>query len=74
MKNFETELMQADCDVTLVRSDYSFEDDNGKQVSGSKFILRINGADVDLDFDKSSRNLLLKFIPYKPLEVEDEDD
>ena len=74
MKNFETTLLQADCDVTLVRSDYSFEDDNGKTVSGSKFILRVNGADVDLDFDKSSRNLLLKFIPYKPLVVDKDDD
>lgn len=74
MKNFETKFMQANCEVLLIRNDYSFENDDGKEIKGSKFILRIDGADVEFDVDKSAKGLLCKFIPYVPLQYVEEDD
>ena len=50
--------------VTLLRQSGSFDKD-GKEVKYQKFVLSINGAEVDLDLDKSSKNLLNAFVRFE---------
>ena len=49
--------------VALMRRSGSFDKD-GETVKYSKLFLLINGAEVDLDLDKSSKNLINAFVQF----------
>ena len=49
--------------IALLRKSGSFEKD-GKDVEYSKLVLSINGAEVDLDLDKSAKNLVNAFVNF----------
>lgn len=50
--------------VTLLRKSGSFDKD-GEKVEYCKLVLSINGAEVDLDLDKSAKNLLNAFVRFE---------
>lgn len=49
--------------VALMRKTGAF-DKEGKKVEYSKLYLVINGAEVDLDLDKSAKNLINAFVQF----------
>ena len=62
-ENNKEVVEKATTSVTLMRRSGSFEKD-GQKVEYSKLYLVLNGAEVDLDLEKSSKNLINAFVQF----------
>ena len=58
-------LEKAVGNVSLLRRSGSFTDKNGDEVEYSKLIICVNGAEVDPDFDKNTKNLLSALVKFE---------
>lgn len=57
-------------DVELRRVVGSFVNDDGEAISYVKYAVSVDDADLEISFDKSVKNMLDKFVPFKEVEEE----
>lgn len=50
--------------VKLIRRSGSFENNKGEQVDYKKLLLVIDGVEVDLELDKTAKNLINGFVKF----------
>lgn len=50
-------------DVELIRVSGSFEKD-GEEIEYVKYTVSVDGAELEISFDKSVKNLIDRFIPF----------
>lgn len=66
MQDVQKELLEkAVGTVSLLRRSGSFIDKNGEKVEYSKLILNVNGADIDPEFDKNTKNVLSALLKFE---------
>ena len=73
MANEKVERVLEKCtaEVKLLRVSGSFVKDDGEVVEYTKYIVNVDGADLDITFDKNVKSLLDRFVPFELTEEED---
>lgn len=56
--------------VQLTRYNGEFENDDGETIKYTKYSLIIDGAEVEVKFDKDVKSLIAKFVPFQEVKEE----
>lgn len=61
------------CTGSVVLSRYSgeFENEQGETIKYTKYSLIIDGAEVEVKFDKDVKALIAKFVPFQEVKEEE---
>ena len=51
--------------VELKRTSGTFTKDNGEVIAYKKYVVEVDGAEIDVSFDKSVKNLVERFVPFE---------
>lgn len=57
--------------VELTRYNGEFENDHGEKIKYTKYSLIIDGAEVEVKFDKDVKALIAKFVPFQEVKEEE---
>lgn len=73
MANKKTDRVLEKCtaEVQLLRATGSFTNDDGEVIEYTKYFVNVDGADLDITFDKNVKSLLDRFVPFEETEEED---
>lgn len=52
-------------ELELQRVIGTFTNEAGEEIEYTKYVLNVDGADVDITFDKSVKSLINRFIPFE---------
>lgn len=60
----EEKIEKADCEIKLLRRSGSFTNDDGEIIDYQKFMISVDGADMEVSFTKDVKALVNRFVPF----------
>lgn len=56
--------------IELKRNSGTFTKDNGEVIAYKKYVVEVDGAEIEVSFDKSVKNLVERFVPFEEITEE----